>query len=68
MFDNNPLITAKVFENMMTDETFRNVMGMKLLMDENKANDGIGLALLSSSNTPLAPSLSSMLPKLQIYY
>jgi hypothetical protein len=64
MFDNNPLITAKVFENMMTDETFRNVMGMKLLMDENKANDGIGLALLSSSNTPLAPSLSPMLPKL----
>lgn len=64
MFDNNQLITAKVFGNMMADETFRNVMGIKLLMDENKANDGIGLALLSSPNTPLAPSLSSMLPKL----
>ena len=40
------VIISKAFGNMMADQTFRNIIGYKLLQDENKANDGIGMALL----------------------
>lgn len=35
--------------NAMGDSTFRKIMGLQLLADENKANDGIGLALLTTN-------------------
>lgn len=40
------IIISKAFGSMMADQTFRNIIGYKLLQDENKANDGIGMALL----------------------
>lgn len=38
--------------NMMADNTFRNIIGFKLLQDENRGNDGVGMALLMSSPGP----------------
>lgn len=38
--------------NMMADNTFRNIIGFKLLQDENRGNDGVGMALLMSSSSP----------------
>lgn len=38
--------------NMMADNTFRNIIGFKLLQDENKGNDGVGMALLMSNASP----------------
>lgn len=47
--------------NAIADSTFRNIIGFKLLQDENKGNDGIGMALLISNTKPIptvqAPTL-----------
>lgn len=47
--------------NAIADNTFRNIIGMKLLADENKGNDGVGMALLMSNTNPIptvqAPTL-----------
>lgn len=48
---NNGAILATAFGNMMADQTFRQIIGMKLLQDENRGNDGVGLALLMNNNT-----------------
>ena len=47
---NNGAILATAFGNMMADQTFRNIIGLKLLADENKGNDGVGMALLMNNN------------------
>lgn len=47
---NNGAILATAFGNMMADQTFRQIIGMKLLQDENRGNDGVGLALLMNNN------------------
>ena len=47
------LVFSKAFGTMMADQTFRNIIGYKLLQDENKANDGIGMALLLQEQTPI---------------
>lgn len=38
--------------NAIADSTFRNIIGYKLLKDEEKGNDGVGMALLMSSSSP----------------
>ena len=32
--------------NAIADQTFRNIIGYKLLKDEERGNDGVGMALL----------------------
>lgn len=65
MFNNNNgndgILMATAFGNMMADNTFRNIIGMKLLADENRVNDGVGMALLmSSSNPTIQPMVKPM--------
>lgn len=43
--------------NAIADSTFRNIIGYKLLADENKGNDGVGMALLMSSSSPFKPTI-----------
>lgn len=38
--------------NAIADSTFRNIIGYKLLKDEEKGNDGVGMALLMSNTSP----------------
>lgn len=45
--------------NAIADNTFRNIIGLKLLKDEEKGNDGIGMALLMNNSTPVVPIYSS---------
>lgn len=56
MFNNDNrydgILMATAFGNMMADNTFRNIIGMRLLADENRGNDGVGMALLMSSSSP----------------
>lgn len=56
MFNNDNghdgILMATAFGNMMADNTFRNIIGMKLLADENRGNDGVGMALLMSNTSP----------------
>ena len=37
--------------NAIADSTFRNIIGYKLLKDEERGNDGVGMALLMSSSS-----------------
>ena len=59
MFNNDNghdgILMATAFGNMMADNTFRQIMGMKLLADENRLNDGVGMALLLNSTNPIKP-------------
>ena len=55
MMENNSLSGAMlgvVLSNAMNDQIFRQVLGYKLLQDENKGNDGVGMALLMSNTSP----------------
>lgn len=52
---NNGAILATAFGNMMADQTFRNIIGLKLLQDENRGNDGVGMALLMNNNPIIQP-------------
>lgn len=38
--------------NAIADQTFRNIIGYKLLKDEERGNDGVGMALLMSNSSP----------------
>ena len=38
--------------NAIADQTFRNIIGYKLLKDEEKGNDGVGMALLMGNMNP----------------
>ena len=49
---NDGVLMSMAFGNMMADNTFRQIMGYKLLTDENRVNDGIGMALLMSNTSP----------------
>ena len=57
MFNNNNgndgILLANAFGNMMGDQVFRQIMGYKLLSDENRVNDGIGMALLMNNTNPI---------------
>lgn len=56
MFNNDNgydgFLMATAFGNMMADNTFRNIIGMKLLADENRGNDGVGMTLLMNNTSP----------------
>ena len=55
MFSNNGndgILMATAFGNMMADQTFRNIIGFKLLQDDNKTNDGVGMALIMNNSNP----------------
>ena len=41
--------------NAIADSTFRQIIGMKLLADEKRGNDGVGMALLMSNNPIIQP-------------
>lgn len=60
MFNNNNgndgILLANAFGNMMGDQVFRQIIGYKLLQDENRVNDGIGMALLMNNSTPVIPT------------
>ena len=60
MFNNNNgndgILLANAFGNMMGDQVFRQIIGFKLLQDENRVNDGIGMALLMNNSTPVVPT------------
>ena len=43
--------------NAIADSTFRNIIGYKLLKDEEKGNDGVGMALLMSGSSPTTKSM-----------
>ena len=57
MFNNNNgndgILLANAFGNMMGDQIFRQIIGYKLLTDENRVNDGIGMALLMNNTNPI---------------
>ena len=57
MFNNNNgndgILLANAFGNMMGDQIFRQIMGYKLLSDENRVNDGIGMTLLMNNTNPI---------------
>lgn len=66
MFTNNGndgILLSQAFGNMMADQTFRNIIGFKLLQDDNKANDGIGMAMIINNSSPFR-GLQNMLPSL----
>lgn len=46
--------------NAIADSTFRNIIGYKLLKDEEKGNDGVGMALLMGSSSPTIKPVSPM--------
>ena len=41
--------------NAIADSTFRQIIGMKLLADENRGKDGVGMALLMNNNPIIQP-------------
>ena len=41
--------------NAIADSTFRQIIGMKLLADDNRGNDGVGMALLMNNNPIIQP-------------
>ena len=43
--------------NAIADSTFRQIIGMKLLADENRGNDGVGMALLMNNNPIIQPQI-----------
>ena len=49
---NNGALIGMAMGNMMADQTFRNIIGYKLLQDENRSNDGIGMALIMNDSNP----------------
>lgn len=57
MFNNNfngneGALIGLAMGNMMGDQVFRNIIGYKLLQDENRANDGVGMALIMNDSNP----------------
>lgn len=53
MFNGNDgALIGMAFGNMMSDQVFRNVIGFKLLQDDNKNNDGVGMALIANNSSP----------------
>lgn len=43
--------------NAIADSTFRQIIGMKLLNNEKKLDDGVGMALLMSNNPIIQPPI-----------
>lgn len=49
---NDGALLGMAFGNIMADQTFRNIIGFKLLQDDNRSNDGIGLAMIANDSNP----------------
>lgn len=49
---NDGILLASAFGSMMGDQVFRNIIGFKLLQDDNRSNDGIGLAMIANDSNP----------------
>ena len=43
--------------NAIADSTFRQIIGMKLLNNEKKLDDGVGMALLMNNNPIIQPPI-----------
>ena len=59
--ENDGILLANAFGNMMGDQVFRQIIGYKLLQDENRVNDGIGMALLMNNSTPVIKHILQLL-------
>ena len=51
----NGALIGLAMGNAIADSTFRQIIGMKLLADENRGNDGVGMALLMNNNPIIQP-------------
>lgn len=60
---NDGAIIGMAMGNMFADQIFRNIIGFKLLQDDNKANDGIGLAMIANDSNPFR-GVNNMMPAL----
>lgn len=49
---NDGALIGMAMGNLMADQTFRNIIGFKLLQDDNKTNDGVGMALIMNNSNP----------------
>lgn len=49
---NDGALIGMAMGQMMADQTFRNIIGFKLLQDDNRSNDGIGLAMIANDSNP----------------
>lgn len=49
---NDGALIGMAMGNLMGDQVFRNIIGFKLLQDDNKGNDGVGLALIANNSNP----------------
>lgn len=49
---NEGALIGMAMGSMMADQTFRNIIGYKLLQDENRSNDGIGMTLIMNDSNP----------------
>lgn len=54
VFGNNDTgaLIGMAMGNMMADQTFRNIIGFKLLMDDDKRNDPMGLLMIANDSNP----------------
>lgn len=53
--------------NAIADQTFRNIIGYKLLKDEERGNDGVGMALLMSNTSPVIKPMVQPMTLKSIY-
>lgn len=61
--ENNGALIGMAMGNMFADQIFRNIIGFKLLQDDNKANDGVGLLMIANNSNPFRGT-DKMIPPL----
>ena len=49
---NDGALVGMAMGKAMGDQVFRNIIGFKLLQDENRSNDGLGMALIANDSNP----------------
>lgn len=54
--------------NMMADQVFRNIIGFKLLQDDNKNNDAVGLMMIANDSNPFRDVNKFMLQPPRFHY
>ena len=64
---NDGALIGLAMGNMMGDQVFRQVIGYKLLQDENKSNDGVGMALIMNDSNPFR-DVNKFMPQLPNIY
>lgn len=53
--------------NMMADQTFRNIIGFKLLQDDNKQNDLVGMYMIQNDSNPYR-DVGKFMPGIKNHY